>query len=114
MSLTEIIRAERIHVRDVSTNAATLHWRPVLSGLTGYYEIRFGQVPTGGAGGSGGSGTSPSTGGSQYQRLVQPAESNSIRLTDLKPDTTYSVRLTPESNEHAFNALSVSFTTKPG
>ncbi|XP_037540300.1 von Willebrand factor A domain-containing protein 1 [Nematolebias whitei] len=112
-AIIEIIRAERIHVRDVSTNAATLHWRPVLSGLTGYYEIRFGQIPTGGAGGGGGSGTSPSTGGSQYQRLVQPAESNSIRLTDLKPDTTYSVRLTPESNEHAFNALSVSFTTKP-
>lgn len=112
---TEIIRAERINVRDVSSNAATLQWRPVLSGLTGYYEIRFGPVPSGGTGGAGGgTGTSPSTGGSQYQRLSQSADSSSARLTGLKPDTTYTATLTPETNEQAFNTLSVSFTTKPG
>lgn len=111
---TEIIRAERINVRDVSTNSATLQWRPVLSGLTGHYEIRFAPVPTGGAGGGGGAGTSPSTGGSQYQRLIQGADSSTARLTGLKPDTTYTATLTPESNEQAFNTLSVTFTTKPG
>lgn len=114
--LTEIIRAERINVRDISSNSAMLQWRPVLSGLTGYYEVRFGPLPTGGAGGGGGggTGTSPSTSGSQYQRLVQSADSSAARLTGLKPDTTYTVTLTPESNEHSFNTLSTTFTTKPG
>lgn len=111
-AIIEIIRAERIHVRDVSTNSATLQWRPVLSGLTGYYEIRFGPVLTGGGGG-GGTGTSPSTGGSRYQRITQSADSSSAKLMGLKPDTTYTATLTPESNEQAFNTLSVTFTTKP-
>ncbi|XP_043975320.1 von Willebrand factor A domain-containing protein 1 [Gambusia affinis] len=112
-AIIEIIKAERLHVRDVSTNSASLHWRPFLSGLSGHYEIRFGEVSTGGSGGGGGSGTSPSTGGSQYQRLIQSAQLNSIRLTGLKPDTTYSVSLIPESNEITFNTLSTTFTTKP-
>lgn len=114
--MTEIIRAERINVRDVSTNSATLQWRPVLSGLQGHYEVRVGPVPTGGAGvgGGGGAGTSPSIGGGQYQRLIQAADSSTARLTGLKPDTTYTATLTPESNEQSFNTLSVTFTTKPG
>ncbi|XP_059189316.1 von Willebrand factor A domain-containing protein 1 [Centropristis striata] len=112
-AIIEIIRAERINVRDVTTDSAMLQWRPVLSGQTGYYEIRFAPVPTGGGGGGGGSGTSPSTGGSQYQRLTTSADSSTARLTGLKPDTTYTATLTPESNEHSFNALSVEFTTKP-
>lgn len=114
-AIIEIIRAERINVRDISSNSATLQWRPVLSGLTGYYEVRFGQVPTGGAGGGGGggSGTSPSTSGSQYQRLIQSADSSTATLTGLKPDTTYTATLIPESNEQSFNELSVTFTTKP-
>lgn len=116
MPPTEIIRAERINVRDVSTNSATLQWRPVLSGLTGYYEVRFGPLPTGGTGGGGGggTGTSPSTSGGQYQRLIQSADSSTARLTGLKPDTMYTATLTPESNEQSFNALSVTFRTKPG
>ncbi|XP_061528076.1 von Willebrand factor A domain-containing protein 1 [Phycodurus eques] len=112
-AIIEIIRAERINVRDVSSNAATLEWRPVLSGLTGYYEIRFGPLRSGGTGSGGsGTGTSPSTGGSQYQRLVQSSDANTVRLTGLTPDTTYSATLTPESNEQAFNTLSVTFTTQ--
>lgn len=113
---TEIIRAERINIHDISTNSATVQWRPVLSGLRGYYEVRFGPQVTQVPGGGGGSetGTSPSTGGSQYQRLVQPADSSTARLTGLKPDTTYTVTLIPESNEHSFNALTATFTTKPG
>ncbi|KAF7661335.1 hypothetical protein LDENG_00263820 [Lucifuga dentata] len=111
-AIIEIIRAERLQVRDVSSNSATLHWRPVLSGLTGYYEIRFGALPAG-VGGEGGAGTSPSTSGSQYQRLTESAESSNVILTDLKPDTTYTASLIPESNDHAFNTLSVTFTTKP-
>ncbi|KAG7246886.1 hypothetical protein CRUP_033859, partial [Coryphaenoides rupestris] len=110
-----IIRARRLHVHDISTNSAKLQWRPVLAGLPGYYEIRFGPVPTGtGVGGAGGSGTSPSTGGSQYQRLVRPADTSVAELTGLKPGTTYTATLTPESNENVLTPLSVTFTTKPG
>lgn len=115
MPLSEIIRAERIHVRDISTNSATLQWRPVLSGLTGHYEIRFRPVATGSTGGGGdGTLTSPSTSGGHYQRLTEPSDSSSARLTELKPDTTYSAELIPQSNEIGFNPLSVTFTTKPG
>ncbi|XP_067384002.1 von Willebrand factor A domain-containing protein 1 [Channa argus] len=111
-AIIEIIRAERIHVRDVSTNSAVLLWRPVLSGLTGYYEIHFGAVPAGGAVG-GGNVTSPSTGGIVYQRITQSADSSSVRLTGLKPDTSYKATLIPESNEQKFNQLSVTFRTQP-
>ncbi|XP_072305697.1 von Willebrand factor A domain-containing protein 1 [Eucyclogobius newberryi] len=113
-AIIEIIRAERMTVRDVSTNSATLQWRPVLSGSNNFYEIRFGPVPTGGTGiAGGGPGTSPSVEGGQHQRFTQPAVSSTARLTGLKPDTTYVATLTPESNDQAFNTLSVTFTTKP-
>lgn len=116
-AIIEIIRARRLQVHDISTNSAKLQWRPVLSGLPGYYEIRFGPVRTsvdvGGAGGAGGSGTSPSTEGSQYQRLVRPADTSTAELTGLRPDTTYTATLTPESNENVLTPLSVTFTTKP-
>ncbi|XP_028309621.1 von Willebrand factor A domain-containing protein 1 [Gouania willdenowi] len=112
-AIIEIIRAERIQVRDITTNAATLQWRPVLAGLTGHYQIRFRPAYTGGVGGSGGPGTSPSSGGIQYQRVTQPADASTARLTGLKPDTTYTATLTPESNDQAFNTLSVTFSTNP-
>ncbi|XP_067095745.1 von Willebrand factor A domain-containing protein 1 isoform X1 [Osmerus mordax] len=114
-AIIEIIQAERLQVRDVSTDSAVLQWRPVLTGLTGYYEIRYGPVPTGtvGGGGGGSSGTSPSTSGGQYQRLTRPGDASDVKLTGLRPDTTYSATLTPESNEHLSNSLSVNFTTKP-
>lgn len=114
-AIIEIIRAERLQVRDVSTSSAVLQWRPVLAGMTGYYEIRFGPVPTGGVGGGGStsSGTSPSVGGEQYQRLTRPGDANDVELRGLRPDTTYSATLTPESNEQVLNTLSVTFTTKP-
>ncbi|XP_077585195.1 von Willebrand factor A domain-containing protein 1 [Stigmatopora nigra] len=111
-AIIEIIRAERINVRNVSSNAATLHWRPVLSGLEGYYQIRYGPLTPSGGTGSSGSGTSPSTGGHHYQRLVQSSDSDSFRLTGLKPDTDYTATLTPESNQQAFNTLSVTFRTQ--
>uniref|UniRef100_A0A8D0AU89 von Willebrand factor A domain-containing protein 1 n=1 Tax=Sander lucioperca TaxID=283035 RepID=A0A8D0AU89_SANLU len=113
-AIIEIIRAERINIRDVSTNSATLHWRPVLSGLGGYYEIHFGPLPTGGGGDGGdGTGTSPSTSSRPFQRLTPSADSSTARLTGLKPDTTYTTTLTPKYNEQVFNKLSVTFKTKP-
>ncbi|KAM8830704.1 von Willebrand factor A domain-containing protein 1 [Synchiropus picturatus] len=112
-AIIEIIRAERLNVKDVSTNSATLLWRPVLQGILGFYEVRFGPVPSGPGVPGGGTGTSPSTDGGQYERRVFPSGSSSARLTGLKPDTSYTATLTPESNEVRFNKLSVSFTTKP-
>ncbi|KAJ3586352.1 hypothetical protein NHX12_012752 [Muraenolepis orangiensis] len=116
-AIIEIIRARRLHVHDVSANSAKLQWRPVLAGLPGYYEIRFGPVPPrgegGGAGGGGGTGTSPSTGGGQYQRLIKAADTSAAELTGLRPDTTYMATLTPESNKNVIAPLSVTFTTKP-
>ncbi|XP_056130178.1 von Willebrand factor A domain-containing protein 1 [Lampris incognitus] len=114
-AIIEIIRAERLQVQDISTNSAMLQWRPVLSGLRGYYEIRFGLVPTGGRGDGAVSrtDTSPSTSGGHYQRLTRPSNSSTVKLTGLSPDSTYTATLTPQSNEHVLNPLSVTFTTKP-
>lgn len=111
-AIIEIIRAERIQVRDVSSNSATLLWRPVLSGLMGSYEIRFRPLLTGGVG-VWRPGTSPSTGGGEYQKQTQSADSSTAKLTGLKPDTTYSAILIPKSEGQTFNQLSVNFTTKP-
>ncbi|KAK6308102.1 hypothetical protein J4Q44_G00213730 [Coregonus suidteri] len=114
-AIIEILWADRLQVRDVSTDSAVLQWRPVLAGLTGYYEIQFGPAPSGGVvgGGAKGPGTSPSTSGGQYQRLTRPGDSSTARLTGLKPDTTYTATLTPESNLQVLNPRSVTFTTKP-
>ncbi|KAG5835584.1 hypothetical protein ANANG_G00245550 [Anguilla anguilla] len=38
-AIIELIRAERLQVRDVTSSSAVLQWRPVLSGGTGYYNI---------------------------------------------------------------------------
>lgn len=115
-AIIEIIRAERLLVRDVSSNSAVLQWRPVLAGLNGYYQILYGPSPTAGGGGGGGggaTGTSPGTGGGQYQRIIRPGDSSQVALTGLKPETSYTATLTPESNEQLLSPLSVSFTTAP-
>ncbi|XP_064156735.1 von Willebrand factor A domain-containing protein 1 [Anguilla rostrata] len=114
-AIIEIIRAERLQVRDVTSRSAVLQWRPVLSSGTGYYDIRFGPDRTGGgAGGDHGrpsDGTSTSTGGGQWRKLSRPGDSNFAALNDLKPDTAYRATLTPESNLDYVKPLSVSFTT---
>ncbi|KAG9353114.1 hypothetical protein JZ751_017690 [Albula glossodonta] len=108
----EIIRAERLQVRDVTSSSAMLQWRPVLSGATGYYDIRFGPIRTG-VGGQGSHDTSSSTGAVQYRRLTRPGDSTWAELTDLQPDTMYNATLMPESNLDFLKPLSVTFTTLP-
>ncbi|KAJ8265044.1 hypothetical protein COCON_G00141430 [Conger conger] len=111
-AIIEIIRAERLQVRDVTTSSAVLEWRPVLSSGTGYYDIRFGPAPTAGSGQPSTSiGTSTSTGGGPWRKLTRPGDTSSARLSDLKPGTTYKATLTPESNLEYVKPLSVSFTT---
>ncbi|KAJ8412192.1 hypothetical protein AAFF_G00144590 [Aldrovandia affinis] len=111
-AIIELIRAERLQVRDVTSSSAVLQWRPVLSGGTGFYDIRFGPFGTGG-GGEGGHGTSTSTSGGQFRRMFRPGDSTWAELTDLQQDTTYTATLVPESNLDFLKPLSVTFTTLP-
>ncbi|KAJ8257727.1 hypothetical protein GJAV_G00189030 [Gymnothorax javanicus] len=114
-AIIEIIRAERLQVRDITTHSAVLQWRPVLSGDTGYYDIRFGPASTTGSiasqHGRSSGGTSTSTSGGQWRKLTRPGDSNFATLNDLKPGTSYKATLTPESNLEYVKPLSVSFTT---
>ncbi|XP_051517838.1 von Willebrand factor A domain-containing protein 1-like [Myxocyprinus asiaticus] len=111
-AIIEIIRAERLQVKSVTTTTALLEWRPVLAG-TGYYDIQFGPVRTGGNGGPGGSGTSPGTGLEPFKRITRPGDASSAHLIGLRPDTTYTVTLTPKANLDFLNSLSATFTTQP-
>ncbi|XP_036446883.1 von Willebrand factor A domain-containing protein 1 [Colossoma macropomum] len=112
-AIIEIIRAERLQVRDISSTSAELYWRPVLAG-TGHYDIRFGPVRSGNVEVVGGSpGTNPSTEFGHYQRIVRPGDSSSAKLTNLRPDTKYLVTLHPVSNPEVFNRLNTTFTTQP-
>uniref|UniRef100_A0A672MK17 von Willebrand factor A domain-containing protein 1 n=1 Tax=Sinocyclocheilus grahami TaxID=75366 RepID=A0A672MK17_SINGR len=112
-AIIEIIRAERLQVKSVTTTTAQLEWRPVLAG-TGYYDIQFGPIRSGQTGGTGGPGTSPGTGLGPFQRITRPGDASSAKLTDLRPDTTYTVTLTPKANLEFLNSLHTTFTTQPG
>ncbi|XP_062871862.1 von Willebrand factor A domain-containing protein 1 [Trichomycterus rosablanca] len=112
-ALSEIICAGRLLVRDITSTTAELHWTPVLGG-SGYYDIRFGPFQSGHTGGEGGgTGISPGTAGGQYQRIIQPGDSTTLKLTNLRPDTTYNVTLIPQSDQDDFNKLHTIFTTRP-
>ncbi|XP_073679195.1 von Willebrand factor A domain-containing protein 1 [Garra rufa] len=111
-AIIEIIRAERLQVRSVTTTTAQLEWRPVLAG-TGYYDIQFGPIRTGQTGGTGGPGTSPGTGLGPFQKITRPGDASSAQLIGLRPDTTYRVTLTPKANLEFLNSLHTTFTTQP-
>lgn len=100
-------------MKSVTATSAQLEWRPVLAG-TGYYDIQFGPIRTGQTGGSGGPGTSPGTGLGPFQRITRPGDASSAQLTGLRPDTTYTVTLTPKANLEFLNSLQATFTTRPG
>ncbi len=112
-SNAEIIRAERLQVKSVTSTTAQLEWRPVLAG-TGYYDIQFGPIQSGNTGGPVGPGTSPGTGLGPFQRITRPGDASSAKLTGLRPDTMYTVTLTPKANLEFLNSLQTSFTTQPG
>ncbi|KAK7129319.1 hypothetical protein R3I94_017506 [Phoxinus phoxinus] len=110
-AIIEIIRAERLQVKSVTATSAQLEWRPVLAG-TGYYDIQFGPIRTGQTGGTGGPGTSPGTGSGPFQRITRPGDASSAQLIGLRPDTTYTVTLTPKANLEFLNSLQATFTTQ--
>ncbi|XP_026092891.1 von Willebrand factor A domain-containing protein 1-like [Carassius auratus] len=111
-AIIEIIRAERLQVKSVTSTTAQLEWRPVLAG-TGYYDIQFGPIQTGQTTGTGGSGTSPGTGLGPFQRIRRPGDASSANLFGLSPDTKYTVTLTPNTNLESLNSLHATFTTLP-
>ncbi|XP_067301714.1 von Willebrand factor A domain-containing protein 1 [Pseudorasbora parva] len=111
--IIEIIRAERLQVKSVTATSAQLEWRPVLAGTgPGYYDIQFGPIRTGQTGGGGGQGTSPGTGLGPFQRITRPGDASTAQLTGLRPDTTYTVTLTPKANLEFLNSLQTTFTTQ--
>ncbi|KAJ8360713.1 hypothetical protein SKAU_G00172380 [Synaphobranchus kaupii] len=111
-AIIELIRAERLQVRDMTSSSAVLQWRPILSGGTGFYDIRFGPIGKGGEGGHGTS-TSTSTSSGPFRRLIRPGDSTWAELTDLQEDTMYMATLVPESNVDFLKPLTVTFTTLP-
>ncbi|XP_057703070.1 von Willebrand factor A domain-containing protein 1-like isoform X2 [Corythoichthys intestinalis] len=96
-AIIRIIRAERLRAIDITSTSAVLQWRPVLSTLGGYYELWYNAIAN----------TNP-----EDKRILR-GESSSVELTKLRPGTTYSAFLRPESNQRLFNTLTVSFTTLP-
>ncbi|XP_026055511.1 von Willebrand factor A domain-containing protein 1-like [Carassius auratus] len=111
-AIIEIIRAERLQVKSVTSTTAQLEWRPVLAG-TGYYEIQFGPIRSGQTGGPVSPGTSPGTGLGPFQRITRSGDASSAMLTGLRPDTTYTVTLTPKANLEFLNSLHTTFKTQP-
>uniref|UniRef100_A0A9J7YUT7 von Willebrand factor A domain-containing protein 1 n=2 Tax=Cyprinus carpio TaxID=7962 RepID=A0A9J7YUT7_CYPCA len=111
-AIIEIIRAERLQVNSVTSTTAQLEWRPVLAG-TGYYDIQFGPIRSGQTGGPVSPGTSPGTGLGPFQRITRPGDASSAKLSGLRPDTTYTVTLTPKANLEFLNSLHTTFTTQP-
>lgn len=98
VSSTEIICAELLRVVHVTSHSAVLQWSPVVRTDSGYYELWYNSVLK----------MDPEI------RRTLPFDSTSENLTNLQPDTTYTVSLRPESNQILFNTLTVNFTTLPG
>uniref|UniRef100_A0A8D2ZDI6 von Willebrand factor A domain-containing protein 1 n=1 Tax=Scophthalmus maximus TaxID=52904 RepID=A0A8D2ZDI6_SCOMX len=94
-AIIKIICAERLQVVHVTSHSAVLQWRPVLRSGSGYYELWYNSMLK----------TEPET------RRIVAGDSSRVELTDLQPETTYTVSLRPESNQRLFDTLSVTFTT---
>ncbi|XP_017543924.2 von Willebrand factor A domain-containing protein 1-like isoform X1 [Pygocentrus nattereri] len=91
-AIIELIRVERLQVRDVTTHSALLQWRPVLVGGLGHYELRY-------------------SSDTEERRLTLQAEQSWTELTDLQPDTRYTAWLTPHTPLQRRNTLTTSFST---
>lgn len=94
----EIIRAERLHVVDLTSRSAVLQWRPVLGADGGYYELWY----------------KPKSRTDPEIRRTLTGDSSRAQLKNLQPETTYTAFLRPEFNQELLNTLTVTFTTFPG
>ncbi|KAF5889651.1 von Willebrand factor A domain-containing protein 1, partial [Clarias magur] len=98
-TLPELICTECLDVRDVTSHSAVLYWRPILIGGQGQYELQYGEsewdLDT-------------------YNKLTLSPDHTWIELSDLQPDTHYSVRLTAHTPDSTRSReLSTDFTTLP-
>ncbi|XP_068171910.1 von Willebrand factor A domain-containing protein 1-like isoform X2 [Antennarius striatus] len=94
-AIIRIICAWRLYVVQVTTHSAVLQWHPLLGKHTSHYQLQYKSVRE----------TDPET------RRVLPGDSSWVELTNLRPDTTYTVSLQPVSNQRLFDTLHVNFTT---
>ncbi|XP_051766510.1 von Willebrand factor A domain-containing protein 1-like [Ctenopharyngodon idella] len=104
-ALIDLIRAERLQVRDLRSRSAVLQWRPVLSGGLGNYSLHYKPDPS--------DGTAASISIGPGSNLTLPGDFSWAELTNLQPDTSYTAWLVPENNIRYMKTLSVSFRTLP-
>ncbi|MCI4389875.1 hypothetical protein PGIGA_G00116240 [Pangasianodon gigas] len=98
-AITDLICTECLHVRDVTTHSALLHWQAILTGGLGHYELQYGETES-----------SIDT----YRKLTLSPDHTWTEVTDLQPDTRYSVWLTAHTpHSTRSTTLSAGFTTLP-
>ncbi|KAI5607172.1 von Willebrand factor A domain-containing protein 1 [Silurus asotus] len=101
-AIAELICTECLDVRDVTSHSAVLHWRPVLNDGRGEYELQYGQKHWS---------------IDSHRKLNLSHDHTRIELTDLQPDTHYSVRLTTHTHHTTHTptskTLSRAFKTLP-
>ncbi|XP_067271243.1 von Willebrand factor A domain-containing protein 1-like [Pseudorasbora parva] len=98
-AIIELIRAERLQVRELGSTCAVLHWRPFLSADLGAFSLHYELDPSAGFGSG--------------SKLTLPGTSSWARLSGLRPDRTYTAWLVPENSAPYRRPLSVSFRTLP-
>ncbi|XP_066527056.1 von Willebrand factor A domain-containing protein 1-like isoform X2 [Hoplias malabaricus] len=91
-AIIELIRADRLKVRDITTHSAVLQWRPILIGRPGHYELHYASD-------------------TEEQRLELDAEKSWIEISNLQPDTLYTASLTIHSPQQQERTLYTSFNT---
>lgn len=98
-AIIQLIRAERLQVRDIRSRSAVLHWRPVL----GSYELSYAPDPS--------NGTTDSI--EPEIKLIVPGDISWTELNNLQPDTIYTARLIPKTNIYNVKTLCLTFRTLP-
>ncbi|KAK2821129.1 hypothetical protein Q7C36_020472 [Tachysurus vachellii] len=98
-AIIELICTKCLNVRDVTSHSAVLHWRPLLIGGLGWYELKYGEAEQ-----------SIDT----HQKLTLSPDVTRTDLTHLQPDTHYNVMLTAHTLHTTHSIMhSTSFTTLP-
>ncbi|XP_062300989.1 von Willebrand factor A domain-containing protein 1-like [Scomber scombrus] len=95
-AIIKIICAKRLRVVQVTSHSAVLQWCPVISAGSSFYKLLY----------------SDGNRNTVIRRNL-PGGSSFAELTHLRPNTTYTALLTPESNQRLFDTLGVNFTTLP-
>ncbi|XP_076857686.1 von Willebrand factor A domain-containing protein 1-like [Brachyhypopomus gauderio] len=103
-AIIELIRAEHLQVRDVTSHSAILQWRPLLIGGLGRYELRYGPDMLA---------SGPGMEQGRIRTLSLPGEHTWAQLPDLQPNTAYRTWLIPHTEQGAITGLTANFRTLP-